>query len=159
MMVILDLQPWNFVSGPGFLHYSSQMDPHYKVASTTFYRELLDRAYKKGVSLVQEKLKKDDPTTLTCQLDGWSSHRHGYIGMQVNYITPSWKRVNICLACSPFDDHHTGQKLGNWLEEKLGIWKVLDKIFLDHQLYLYLISFRTGSTQNSSLPVAIYASN
>ena len=47
--------------------------------------------------------------------------------IQVNYITPSWKRVNICLACSPFDDHHTGEKLGNWLEEKLGTWKVLDK--------------------------------
>ena len=127
MMVILDLQPWNFVSDPGFLHFSSQMDPHYRVASTTFYRELLNRAYKKGVAIVQEKIKKDDPTTLACQLDGWSSYRHGYIGLQVNYITPSWKRVNICLACSPFDDHHTGEKLGNWLEEKLGTWKVLDK--------------------------------
>ena len=127
MMVILDLQPWNFVSDPRFIYYSSRMDPHYNVASTTFYRELLTKAYKKGAEIVQEKIKKDDPIAVTCQLDGWSSYRHGYIGMIVNYITTSWKRVNLCLACSPFDDHHTGQNLGNWLEDKLGAWKVLDK--------------------------------
>ena len=127
MMVILDLQPWNFVSDPGFLYYSNQMDPHYKVASTTFYRELLDKAYKNSVSKVQDKLVRDNPLSLSCQLDGWSSYRHGYIGLLINYISPSWKRVSLCLACSPFDDHHTGEKLGNWLEDKLGTWKVLDK--------------------------------
>ena len=82
MMVILDLQPWNFVSDPGFIYYSSKMDPHYNVASTTFYRELLTKAYKKGANIVQEKLRKDDPIAVTCQLDGWSSYRHGYIGVQ-----------------------------------------------------------------------------
>ena len=127
MMVILDLQPWNFVSDPGFVCFSNRMDPHYKVASTTFYRELLIKAYKNGVSKVQQKIKNDDPVAVSCQLDGWSSYRHGYIGMLINYITPSWKRVSLCLSCSPFDDHHTGEKLGNWLEEKLGTWKVLDK--------------------------------
>ena len=96
------------------------MDPHYKVASTTFYRELLGKAYKKGVATAQEKLRKDDPIAIACQLDGWSSYRHGYIGMLINYISSSWKRVNLCLTCSPFDDHHSGQALGNWLEDKLG---------------------------------------
>ena len=96
MMVILDLQPWNFVSDPGFLYYSNQMDPHYKVASTTFYRELLDKAYKNSVSKVQDKLVRDNPVSLSCQLDGWSSYRHGYIGLLINYISPSWKRVSLC---------------------------------------------------------------
>ena len=126
-MVVLDLQPWTFVSDPGFIYYSSRMDPHYKVASTTFYRELLGKAYKKGVATVQEKLRKDDPIAIACQLDGWSSYRHGYIGMLIDYISSSWKRVNLCLTCSPFDDHHSGQALGNWLEDKLGTWQVLDK--------------------------------
>ena len=47
MMVILDLQPWSMVNDPGFLYYSTQMDPHYQVASDKFYRGLLDKAYKK----------------------------------------------------------------------------------------------------------------
>jgi hypothetical protein len=127
MMVVVDLQPWNFVSDPGFIYYSNQMDPHYKVASTTFYRELLDKAHKNGVNKVQDKLKRDDPVAISCQLDGWSSYRHGYLGMLVNYISPAWKRVSLCLACSPYDDHHTGDNIGNWLEEKLSTWKVLDK--------------------------------
>ena len=37
IMVILDLQPWNIVNDPGFLYYSNQLDPHYKVASDKFY--------------------------------------------------------------------------------------------------------------------------
>ena len=119
MMVIMDLQPWNFVSDPGFLYFSSQMDPHYKVASTTFYRELLGKAYKNGVTKVQEKLRRDDPVAISCQLDGWSSFRHGYIGLLVNYISPTWKRVSLCLACSPFDDHHTGENLVGGKTRKL----------------------------------------
>ena len=50
MMVIMDLQPWSMVNDPGFLYFSSQMDPHYKVASDKFYRGLLDKAFKKGVT-------------------------------------------------------------------------------------------------------------
>ena len=46
-MVVLDLQPWSIVNDPGFLFYSNQMDPHYKVASDKFYRGLLDKAFKK----------------------------------------------------------------------------------------------------------------
>ena len=126
-MVIMDLQPWSFVNDPGFPYYSSVMDPHYRVASRKFYRELLDKAYKVGVNKVEEKLKRDEPVAVACQLDGWSVYRHGYIGMLINYITPSWKRVNLCLACSPFDDHHTSENLGNWLDAKLGKWGVLDK--------------------------------
>ena len=38
MMVVLDLQPWSIVNNPGFLHYSYQLDPHFKLASDTFYR-------------------------------------------------------------------------------------------------------------------------
>ena len=53
MMVVLDLQPWSIVNDPGFLYYSSQMDPHYKVASDKFYRGLLDKAFKKSVEKVE----------------------------------------------------------------------------------------------------------
>ena len=52
MMVVLDLQPWSIVNDPGFLYYSNQMDPHYKVASDKFYRGLLDKAFKKSVQKV-----------------------------------------------------------------------------------------------------------
>ena len=32
------------------------------------------------------------------------------------------------MSCGPYDGHHTGENLGNWLEEKLEKWKVLDKV-------------------------------
>lgn len=127
MMVILDLQPWNMVNDPGFLYYSNTLDPHYKVASDKFYRSLLSKCYEKGVKKIENKIEKDEPESVCCQLDGWSAYRHGYIGLLVNYITPGWKRVSLCLACGPYDGHHTGENLGGWLEDKLEKWKVLDK--------------------------------
>ena len=127
MMVILDLQPWNIVNDPGFIYYSNTLDPHYKVASDKFYRGLLSKSFEKGVKKLEDKLEKDDPESVCCQLDGWSAYRHGYIGLLVNYITAGWKRVSLCLACGPYDGHHTGQNLGGWLEDKLEKWKVLDK--------------------------------
>ena len=81
MMVILDLQPWNIVNDPGFIYYSNMLDPNYKVASDKFYRGLLNNSYEKGVKKLEDKIEKDDPETVCCQLDGWSAYRHGYIGL------------------------------------------------------------------------------
>ena len=45
------------------------MDPHYHVASDKFYWGLLDKAYKKSVTKVEEKLERDAPEYVSCQLD------------------------------------------------------------------------------------------
>ena len=127
MMVIMDLQPWSIVNDPGFIYCAHQLDPHYKIPSATFYRSLLDKAFEKSNKKVEEKIVKDQPEFVACQLDGWSSYRHGYMGLLISYLTKSWKRVSLCLACSPFDDHHTGENIADWLDNKLTTWKVLDK--------------------------------
>jgi hypothetical protein len=127
MMVIMDLQPWSFVNDPGFVYCAYQLDPHYKIASSSFYRSLLGKAYEKSVKKVEEKIATDNPEFVACQLDGWSSYRHGYMGMLIGYLTKGWKRVSLCLSCSPFDGHHTGENIADWLDTKLTSWKVLDK--------------------------------
>ena len=126
-MLTMDVRPFSIVDDPGFLSYSYAMDPHYKVGSRWFYRDLMDKAYDCGLTKIEEKLIRDNPESLSAQLDGWSTHRHGFIGLLVNYITGGWKRVSLTLACTQFDESHTSENLGNWLEQKLERWKVLDK--------------------------------
>jgi hypothetical protein len=92
MMVIVDLQPWSFVNDPGFVYCAYQLDPHYKIASCSFYRGLLDKVYEKSVKKVEEKISTDNPEFVACQLDGWSSYRHGYMGMLISYLTQGWKQ-------------------------------------------------------------------
>ena len=87
----------------------------------------MDNAFRKSVQKAEDKIEKDNPEFFSCQMDGWLAYRHGYIGLLVNYITPAWKRVTLCLSCGPYDDHHTGENLGNWREENLEKWKVLDR--------------------------------
>ena len=85
MMVIMDLQPWSFVHDPGFVYCAYQFDPHYKIASSSFYRGLLGKAYEKSVKKVEEKIATDNPEFVACQPDGWSSYRHGYMGMLIRW--------------------------------------------------------------------------
>ena len=116
MMVINDLNPFSIVNDPGFLHYSYTMDPCYKVCSDTFYRGLLEKIYKHGVKGLEKKLEMDKPRHFSCQLDGWSTYRHGYCGLIVNYITAGWRRVNLCLACSELSERlFVGKWVKFWL--------------------------------------------
>jgi hypothetical protein len=62
------------------------------------------------------KLAEADPGSVSIQLDGWSQHHHGYIGLLANYITKGWRRAKLCLACRPFEMSHTGENLARWKE-------------------------------------------
>ena len=76
---------------------------------------------------MEERIDHDNQEFVPSQLDGWCSYRHGYMGMGmlISYLTKNWKRGSLCLACSPFDDHNTGENIA--LDSKLTSWKALDK--------------------------------
>lgn len=127
-MMVTDLKPFSMVNDPGFLHYSKIMEPRFTVGSDMYYRRLLDKVYVKGKLKVQNKMKNDDPTCVSIQLDGWSAHKHGYIGLLANYVTKEWKRAKICLACVPFDESHTGENIARWVEAECDRWAITDSI-------------------------------
>ena len=60
-MITMDIQPFSIVEDPGFISYSFSMDPHFKLGSSKYYRNLLDRAFENGTTKIWEKLEKDDP--------------------------------------------------------------------------------------------------
>ena len=127
-MIVTDLKPFNIVNSPGFLNYSKLLDPRFTVGSAMYYRRLLDKAYIKGKEKIKKKLEEAQPTSVSIQLDGWSQHHHGYIGLLVNYITKGWRRAKICLACSPYDISHTGQNVANWVESECDKWGITEEI-------------------------------
>ena len=111
IMMVTDLQPFSFVEDVGFKAFCATMDRNFKPASKTFYRELTVKVYDRAVGKLQEKIARDDPPAVACQLDGWSANHHGYIGVLINYITAAWKRVNLNIACTKFDQRHTGENM------------------------------------------------
>ena len=127
-MMITDLQPFRIVNDPGFLNYSKLLDPRFAVGSDMFYRRLLEKASVKGRNKIQSKLDQDKPQSVSVQMDGWSTHKHGYIGLNVNYINSEWRRAKLCLACRPFDEHHTGQNLARWVESECDAWGITDSV-------------------------------
>ena len=71
-------------------------DPTFDVPSDTYYRNLLAKVgiintfimiivilcqmYTKGKATVKEALEKDNPSTISLALDGWTAHHHDYLG-------------------------------------------------------------------------------
>ena len=127
-MIITDIKPFNIVNDPGFLNFSKLLDPRFTVGSAMFYRRLLDKAYLNGQAKVQQKLLAAHPDAVSVQLDGWSQHHHGYMGLMVNYLTKDWKRAKLCLACAPFDQSHTGANVARWLEMECDKWGITDAV-------------------------------
>ena len=127
MMICEDLSPFEIVNSPGFLYYSHVMDPHFEIRSDSYYRSLANKVYDNTVSKVEEKLKQDNPSYVSAQLDGWSANSNSYIGTIINYITDDWKRVNLSLGITKLNESHSGENMWNHLSEKLEDWKVLDK--------------------------------
>ena len=126
-MMITDLKPFSMVNDPGFLNFCKMMDPRFTVGSDSYYRGLVDKCYTRGKAKLEAKLKEDNPPFVSIQLDGWSTHKHGYIGLLVNYIS-GWRRVCLCLACGPFDQSHTGEAVGQWVEHQCDMWNITDKV-------------------------------
>ena len=79
-MMILDLIPFSSVNKPGFLRHHYRLVPNFNLASDKYYRDMLDPAYQKIRSALQDRVKADAPPTFSVGLDGWSHHHHGYLG-------------------------------------------------------------------------------
>ena len=126
-MMVLDLQPFSFVEDLGFKAFCGSMDRNFKPAGRKYYTGIISKVYDHGVKKLQEKICKDNPEEVACQLDGWSVHHHGHIGLLISYITSNWKRVMMNLACSKFDSKHSGENMSLFVEEKLELWNVLEK--------------------------------
>ena len=127
-MMVTDLKPFSIVNDPGFLHYSKVLEPRFTVGSAMYYRRLLDKAFENGKKKIKIKITEAQPATFSIQLDGWSQHHHGYIGLLANFVTKDWKRAKLCLACSQYDESHTGENIARWVETECDRWGITDDV-------------------------------
>lgn len=126
-MMILDLDPFRIVNKPGFLRLMAQTVPNLEVASDKYYRSMLEPTYDAIKMSLNERLEADSPTSISISLDGWSAFHHRYLGMNAFYLDLEWKRVTLCLSCTPFDEAHTGENIHEKLKAALMDWKIYDK--------------------------------
>ena len=101
--------------------------PNFDVASESYYRGRLDTTYDRIKSSLMEKIKADDPSTISIGLDGWSKHHHGYLGIDAHYLDENWDRVTFNLACTPFTERHTAEHIYGKLESELQDWLILNR--------------------------------
>lgn len=49
-----------------------------------------------------------------------------YLGVNASYLDNDWERVTINLACTPFDESHTGERIYENVSSVLKDWKIWD---------------------------------
>ena len=108
--IIIDLQPFTLVDGLGFLRTKQITVPQFEVASSKYYRSLLEPTFEKVEIKLKGQLMEDNPIVLVISLDGWSQNTHGFLGINLHYLK-DWKRKSFHMVCQPFDERHTAENL------------------------------------------------
>ena len=114
--IIMDLQPFTLVDGLGFLRTKKVTVPQFEVASSKYYRSLLEPTFDKVKSKLKLQIMEDNPASIALSLDGWSAYKHGYLGVNLHYMK-DWKRMSFHLVCQPFDKSHTAENIRDLVKE------------------------------------------
>ena len=127
--LIIDLQPFTHVDGLGFLRTKQMTVPQFEVASSKYYRSLLEPTFEKVLAKLKAQLMEDNPVVIVLSLDGWSQFKHGYIGINIHYLK-DWERKHFHMICIPFDERHTAENLRDSVKEHCENQNILDRISL-----------------------------
>ena len=125
--IVMDMRPFSSVNNAGFVRSHAIYHPQFEIASAKYYRDQVDKVYEKVRSKINNHIIKDNPQTIAIQLDGWSAYHHGYLGVNITYIH-EWERKNFNIACTPFDESHTGSNLFKLLLFITDKWEITSKI-------------------------------
>ena len=128
LMIIQDLRPYSDIMKGGLLQVIKWAQPKFEPGSDKFYRMKMEESFVRCRQAMQDKLAKDNPSSVSVVLDGWSSYHHGYVGVNIHYISEGWKRVKINLCCKRFDDSHTGEALATFVSDLMHEWNIYEKV-------------------------------
>ena len=127
-MMIWDLDPFNIVRKPGFVQLVKTFQPHFNLGSPKMYTERMAKTYDGCKEKLKGILSQTNPQDIALVLDGWSQFHHGYIGVNIHFLTESWERKVFNIGCVPSDSPHTGQAMATMTMTLLQEWNVQDKI-------------------------------
>ena len=128
LMMIQDLRPYTDIMKGGLLQLLKWAQPRFEPGSNKFYRTKMQESFNKCKEAMQIKLSEDNPSNVSVVLDGWSSFHHGYVGVNIHYISDKWDRVKINLCCKKFDESHTGEALATFVTDLLHEWNLYDRV-------------------------------
>lgn len=113
--VVNSLRPYSTVEDKYFRDVIHTLDSNIKVMSR---RNLMTTiAERAQADKDHTKFLLRDAKYVATSADIWSCSRHGYLGVIVTAILPSYKRVSRAIACRHFKNPHDGERIANLLIE------------------------------------------
>lgn len=111
--VVNSMRPFSSVSDKWFINMFKVANPDLKVMSrSTLMRRIQSRRDLDHKETVAELAKSEYISTMA---DIWSSKHHSYLGVSATWLDDDLKRHFRVLACSPFDNPHTAEAIGEKL--------------------------------------------
>lgn len=111
--IVYSLKPYNTVEDKYFIDLVHSLDNNVNVISR-----------KKLMSEISKRAQADKDQTVfmlreakyvATSADIWSCSRHGYMGVTITAILPSFKRVSRAIACRHFENPHSGARIASLL--------------------------------------------
>ena len=119
-----DMQPLNIVEKPGFTYLVSKLDPKYELPSRKYFTsQEIPRLYSEVKDDLFVKLKNAEFFAATTDL--WTSGaNHPYLSYTIHFITRDWSLESFCLDTVPLFEDHTGQNIGEAIQDILMNWNL-----------------------------------
>lgn len=106
------------------------IDPAFIPPSYKSIKIDLFSAYQKGVLELKELISTTCETAFITT-DLWTSRNNDrYIGMTLHWLTPDFEVCDIVLAIEHFDHPHTGERIKDYLYDKIKEYGLSKKSFL-----------------------------
>ena len=117
-----DLRPFGIVESPAFIKLLQVLEPRYKVPSRTYFSQtVVPSLYMEVKKDVMAGISKAVSVALTT--DGWTSRAtESYITTTAHYISQEWKLENKVLETTTLPCSHTGEALGEALNDTATRW-------------------------------------
>ena len=121
--IVKDFQPYNVVSGEGFLDLMKCIVPGYKVPHrTTFMRTQVPAMYEGVKKVVELSLKNAEHVTLT--VDMWQDDyiHNSYLSVTAHFIDSNWSMKSYVLTTKVLNTKHTSENIVVELRKIVNSW-------------------------------------
>ena len=121
-MIATDLQPSTIVEDPGFLKYTTLLDPRYEPPSRrTIMRRILPEKYTTVKEAIQQKLLLASDVAVTTDI--WSSCQTlSYCCLTAHVISEAWELESYVLETFNFNTEHTAVHIAQELKRVVSDW-------------------------------------
>lgn len=129
-MIAIDNQPLSIVSDIGFQRMMQKAEPRYQIPSRNYFSDnVIPDIYSKVKNIISSQIDMAEAISITSDI--WTSGSNcSFISFTAHWITKEFERKSAALNVKYFPGSHTGETIGDMLQQLLTNWRMSKKMHI-----------------------------